>query len=449
MIPVEENKLYEVTIEAMSSDGCGIARPEGFAVFVPYTLTGDRVLVRIIKLQKTFARASLVEILSSSPNRLKPKCSVYTECGGCQLCHAEYETQLEIKREVINSAMRRIGGFKDFETDTVVGMEIPERYRNKMVFTVGKSNSGTVCGFNAPRTHTVIPVTDCMLGDELCGAVNSAVLEYMRENNLHAYDEDTGKGSVRQVFIRKSFSEDKLMVVVISRCELKNGAALAEKIRGVSERIVSVVLNISEGRAVMGNKNITLWGDDRLEDTLCGVKFLISPHSFFQVNPVQTERLYTYALSMAQLDKSMSLMDIYCGIGTISLCAARRVKNVIGIEAVKQAVNDARENAAVNGIANAQFYADKAENIVPKLIAQGQRPEVVILDPPRSGSDEATLGAICEAAPQRVVYVSCNSATLARDARFLAESGYTLVSARGFDMFPHTAHVETVAVLEK
>ncbi len=450
MIPVEKNKEYTVTIETISSDGNGVAHIDGFTVFIPQTAQGDVVKIKIEEVKRRFALSSLTEIITPSDKRQTADCENYEKCGGCQLRHIKYEEQLKIKKNIVENAMRRLGGFEGFTAEEIIGMENPERYRNKMVFPVGNVGGENICGFYAQKSHDIIPLSDCAIGDEINTAVNNAVIEYMNENSISAYNEKTHTGIIRRVFTRKSFSTGEVMVVISANAKtLSRREKLIAKLRNVSDKIASIILNINTKRrsAVITDENITLWGADRISDTLCGVKFMISPQSFFQVNPMQTEKLYTRALEYANLDKSMSVMDIYCGIGTISLCAAKQAKNVIGVEIVEKAIEDARENAENNGIENAVFYADSAENIVPRLIAQGETPDVVILDPPRKGSDEATLSAIVKARPERIVYVSCNPATLARDARFLADSGYTISHASAFDLFPHTAHVETVVLM--
>lgn len=452
MIPVEKNKEYTVKIEAVSSDGNGVAHIDGFAIFIPQTAEGDEVKILVVKVQKRFAYGKVLEIINPSPMRQEVDCKHYKRCGGCQIRHIKYEAQLEIKKNIIENAMRRIGGFEDFCVDGITGMEKPERYRNKMVFPVGVADDKNVCGFYAQRSHDIIPLDDCSIGDAINKEINSAVIEYMNENNVSAYDEANHSGIVRRVFTRKSFSTGEIMVVISANTKkLPQSEKLIEKLRKISDKIVSIILNINMKRnnLVITEENITLWGEDRISDTLGGVKFMISPQSFFQVNPVQTEKLYSKALEYAQFDDSMSVMDIYCGIGTISLCSAKRAKSVIGVEIVEKAIVDAKENAEINGITNAEFYADSAENIVPTLIENGETPDVVILDPPRKGSDEATLSAIVKAQPQRIVYVSCNPATLARDARFLADNGYTVTHSHAFDLFPHTTHVETVVLMSR
>ena len=452
MIPVEKDKEYTIKIDSVSSDGNGVGHIDGFAVFVPLTAEGDCVRVKIVSVRKRFAHGVLVEIVEPSSQRCEPVCECYEACGGCQLRHIHYENQLKIKKNVIENALHRLGGFSDVAVDEVVGMEKPERYRNKTVFPVDIVDGELSCGFYAQQSHNIVPVADCLISDGLNSHVNNAVLDYMRENEVSVYDEDAHNGIVRRVFMRKSFSTGEIMVVISANTrELPHSENLVSKLRSISDKIVSIILNINTKKSnfVITDKNVTLWGSDRIHDTLCGIDFSISPQSFFQINPVQTEKLYSTALDFAQLDKSMSVMDIYCGIGTISLCAARQANRVIGVEIVERAIEDAKENASRNGIDNAEFYADSAENIVPKLIAHGESPNVIILDPPRKGSDEKTLTAIVKAQPKRIVYVSCNPATLARDARFLADRGYAVTKVKGFDLFPHTAHVECVVLMSR
>ncbi len=452
MIPVEKNKEYTVLINSVSSDGSGVAHIDGFTVFIPQTSIGDKIKIRIDDVKKRFATGSVIEIISPSANRRDIDCEHYNLCGGCQLRHINYDTQLEIKRSIIENAIRRIGKFGNFTLNNMTGAENTNRYRNKMVFPIGYCKNRTVFGFYAPKTHDIIPLSDCLLGDAMNKSINNAVIEYMTENNVSAYDEKTHSGIIRRVFTRTSLKTGEIMAVICaSTVSLPAAEKLIDKLIKVSDRISSIILNINteKNNFAISENNVTLWGKDEISDSLLGIEFTISPQSFFQINPAQTEKLYKKALEFADLDKSQNVMDIYCGIGTISLCAAKKAKSVIGVEIVERAIEDARKNAFNNNIQNTVFYADSAENIVPKLINQGETPDVVILDPPRKGSDKATLSAIVRANPQKIVYVSCNPATLARDARFLADNGYSLTAAQGFDLFSHTAHVETVCLLSK
>lgn len=422
MSPVCKDKEYTASVDAVSSDGNGIARVEGFAVFVPRTAVGDTVRFKIEKVQKRYAVGRLIEIISPSPERCAPQCAYYENCGGCQMRHISYKSQIDIKKKFIESSMQRIGGFSDFTLDEIIGMKKPERYRNKMIFHVG----GGKCGFFAEKSHSIIPIEDCAIGIE----ENSSIIAALSDFDLE------------EIFVRKAFSTDEIMVTVSAKSEIKNTGALVEALCGAVKNLTGIIAKVN-------GKSVTLWGKNSISEVLCGIRFEISAESFFQVNPVQTVKLYEKALEFAALTGKETVMDIYCGIGTISLCAARKAKHVIGVEIVKQAIEDAKENALNNDIKNVQFYADSAENIVPKLIEKGETPDVVILDPPRAGSDERTLSAIVKAKPERIVYVSCDSATLARDARFLADRGYYVSKSCGVDMFPHTTHVETVVLMSK
>jgi len=450
IVPVEKNKDYILEIESVSSEGSGIAHIDGFTVFVPDTVSGDVGLVRIVKVKSSYAYGKMMELTTKSADRTEPVCGVYKRCGGCQLLHMTYKAELEFKKGVIENSLRRIGGFRDICVDEIIGCESRERYRNKMIFPIGEKDGQPVAGFYSKRSHDIAEIEDCLLGDEICRNILSAVKEYMTECRVSAYNEEKHKGDIRRVFIRKGYHSKEVMVVISANCKkLKNEEILTEKLKNISKKIVSIILNVNTKRTnlVLGDTNITLWGKDRITDTLCGLEYEISPHSFFQINPVQTEKLYGKAIEFAQLTGEESVLDVYCGIGTISLYAAKNAKNVIGVEIVPQAIVDAKENAVRNAISNADFYADSAENTVPKLIKNGMRPDVVILDPPRKGSDEKTLGAIVSASPERIVYVSCNPATLARDMKYLCENGYKADKVVGVDMFPGTVHIETVVLL--
>lgn len=411
---VSINDEYDVKILSVSSDGNGVARVDGMAVFVPFTAPNDEVKIRITRVKNRYAEGKVTEILSPSPDRAAPDCPHYKLCGGCALRHIKYEKQLDIKKEIVENAMRRIGGFKDFALGEIIGAENPSRYRNKTVFHAGKNGMG----FYLRGSGTVTPVGDCMLG----AAENAAITKA------------AARCGAKTVFTRKSFSTGEIAVSVTA-----DGADAAELVKALTDACKSVSGIFLNGERV--------YGSDAITETLCGIKFKISPESFFQVNPEQTEKLYKKALEYAAADKMQTVLDIYCGIGSITLCAAKTARRAIGVEIVEKAIEDAKENARLNNIANAEFYAGGAEKIVPALIRNGVRPDVVILDPPRRGSEEKTLGAIVKAKPTRVVYVSCNPSTLARDARFLADNGYTISRAAAVDLFPHTEHVETVCQL--
>lgn len=443
---IKKNEHYEIEITDVSSDGNGVGTIDGFTVFVPMTVTHDVAEIVIVKVLSHYGVGRMLNLIKKSPMRCEPECAVFKRCGGCHLQHIKYRSQIEIKRGFIEDAMRRIGGFDGFCCDEMLDMNNPERYRNKCIFPIGTDKNGDiVSGFYAKRTHDIIPVDDCPAGSAINGSIVGAVKDYMAECDVSAYDEDKHSGLIRRVFIREAKSTGEIMVVVsVNGKNLPRRENLIKKLRDISKNIVSVYVNINEksNNSVLGKENKLIYGKARIEDTLCGIKFKISPHSFYQVNPYMTEKLYNKVLEYSEITPEDNVIDVYCGIGTISLAAAKSAKHVTGVEIVEQAIIDARENAEENGINNTSFYDDSAENAVPMLIKNGEAPDVVILDPPRKGSDEATLSAIASANPKRIVYVSCNVATLARDAKFLAGLGYVPQKCAGADMFPNTNHVE-------
>ncbi len=448
---VEKNKKYVIKIDSLSSDGNGVGAIDGFTVFVPVTAPGDVAEIVIVKVLSRYAIGRLLDIVKPSANRADPVCPVFRRCGGCHLQHIKYEEQLNAKRGFIEDAFKRIGGFDGFKCTEMLGMDRPLRYRNKCIFPIGAGNDGRiVSGFYARRSHDIIPVSDCIMCSGVSADIKDAVTGYMNENDVLPYDEVSHKGLVRRVFIRNAAATGEIMVVVsVNGDNIPRRERLIKRLRGISENIVSIYVNVNKKKtnSVLGEENKLIYGIPEITDILCGMRFKISPHSFYQVNPYMTERLYNKALEFAGITENDTVLDVYCGIGTISLAAAKAAKRVIGIEIVNQAVEDARKNAENNGIKNAVFYAESAENAVPKLIENGMRPDIAILDPPRKGSDAKTLSAIVSAEPKRIVYVSCNVSTLARDAAFLAEQGYYPIKCAGADMFPHTCHVETVCQL--
>ncbi len=450
---IEKKKRYNIEIKDISSDGNGVGSVDGFAVFVPVTAAGDVVEAEITKVKARYAEGKAVRLLTSSKDRGEPLCPVYEQCGGCNLQHINYDAQIRMKKGQIEAAFRRIGGFEGFSCDEMITMESPFRYRNKCIFQIGKDRSGElVSGFYASKTHEIIPVKDCLLCNGINGEVSGALIEYMKENNVSAYDEKARKGIVRRLFIRNAETTGEIMVVVsVNSDGIPKRERLIKRLRKISDKLVSVYININKSKnsVLMGRENKLIYGKAEINDTLCGINFGISPDSFYQVNPHMTERLYGKALEYAEISENDIVMDVYCGIGTISLAAAKMAKHVTGIEIVERAVADAKKNADNNGIKNAEFYADSAENSVPRLITAGLKPDIVILDPPRKGSDEETLKAIAVTEPKRIVYVSCNPATLARDAKYLAGYGYNLVKCAGADMFGNTSHVETVVLMSR
>ncbi len=445
IIPVEKNHEYTVQIESVSSEGSGIAHIDGYTLFVPQTAKGDIARVLVLKTKSSYGYAKVLEITTPSPIRTEPLCEHFSKCGGCQLMHMNYQAQCKFKQQVVHDALLRIGGI---DTDvSFIPAENPTRYRNKMIFPFSQNGSW---GFYRERSHDVIPLKDCLLGDSLNKEIMNVISDFITSYSISVYDEQAHKGIMRRVFIRNSKTE-VMVVLSVNSSSIPHKDELISALRAVSPKICGIILNINTKRTnlVLGDKNITLWGKDSLSDTLCGIGYEISPHSFFQINPAQTEKLYGTAIEFADISKEDTVMDIYCGIGTISLTAAKSAKSVIGIEIVPQAIENAKQNASANGINNAEFYCSAAEDIVPELIKSGGTPDIVILDPPRKGSDERTLSAIVSAQPKRIVYVSCNPATLARDVKFLAENGYYLAKATAVDMFPQTTHVECVVLMTK
>lgn len=481
----QKNECVTVTIEDMGNDGEGIGKVEGFTLFVKDAVIGDRVEARIVKNKKHYAYARLERIIEPSPFRVEPKCPCHRQCGGCQIQALSYEKQLEFKQKKIKNNLVRIGGFDASEVDCmmepVVGMENPFRYRNKAQYPVGTGRDGEpVTGFYAGRTHTIIPNTECYLGAEENREILETVLEYMRKNHVSAYDEETGKGLIRHVLIRKGFTSGEIMVCLVLNLQKQNMTdmscdgmeekpflpfqqELVDRLGKIKEMTsVSVSLNADKTNVIMGKKVFTLWGSPVISDTIHvrdmelegypftgkELTFHISPLSFYQVNPVQTEKLYSLALEYAGLTGKETVWDLYCGIGTISLFLAGSAKKVYGVEIVPQAIEDARENAVRNGITNAEFFLGKAEEVLPqKYKEEGIRADVIVVDPPRKGCDEECLKTILEMRPDRVVYVSCDSATLARDLRVLCDGGYTVERVRGVDQFGMTVHCEVCVEL--
>jgi len=454
---MKKSDIIELNIEKTSSDGRGIGYIDGKICFVSGTLEGETVEAEIYTVHPSYITAGATKIITPSPFRTKDYCPASDMCGGCPLSHIEYKKQLEINRQHVVDTLSRIGGIENADriTAETIGMNYPEKYRNKMVFPVGMKDGRAIGGFYAPRSHDVVELNSCRVGEDCATTALKTVLAFMNEYNVPAYDERTHRGFIRRVFVRTGYHSRDLMVVISTYNEkIKNLDKLVDLLKSAdfgTYNLKSIILNVNlaKNNLVLGNKNITLWGNDTISDSILGLNFTISPHSFFQVNPIQTEKLYQKALDLAELDDTKTVLDIYCGIGTISLCAAKSAKKVVGVEIVDAAIEDAKKNAEANNLKNTDFYCGAAETIVPKLIEKGSRPNVVIIDPPRKGSDEKTLSAILTAAPERIVYVSCNPATLARDANFLRDGGYRMTSATPVDMFPNTEHIECISKFER
>lgn len=454
---IEKNDILTVEITDTGIEGEGIGKTDGFILFVKDAVIGDTVQVKVMKAKKNYAYAKLEKVLVPSPFRVQPPCPFHRQCGGCQLQPLSYEKQLEFKQNKIRNNLIRIGGFSPEHIDAcmepIIGMEDPWHYRNKAQFPFGYDKEGNVVtGFYAGRSHNIIANTDCALGVEENKTVLETILAYMKKYGVSAYDETTGKGLIRHVLIRKGFASGQLMAcVVINGNKLPEEKALAEelwKIPGMTS--VSVNVNTERTNVILGKKVRVLKGEEKIEDTIGDVVFRISPLSFYQVNPVQTKKLYGQALEYAGLTGEETVWDLYCGIGTISLFLAKKAKKVYGVEIVPEAIADAKENAARNGITNAEFFVGKAEEVLPRKYGEeGVYADVIVVDPPRKGCDEKCLETMVRMRPERIVYVSCDSATLARDLKYLGEMGYEVRKWRGCDMFPGTIHVETVCILTR
>lgn len=447
-----KNQCFEMTCDAFGQDAQGVCRHEGMAVFVPGLLPGERALVRIVKPEKRYAFGRVEKLLEKSPSRAEPFCPIYKRCGGCVCQHMTYEASLAFKRQQVQDLLRRVGGLS-IEVPPVWGMAHPFGYRNKGAYPVAQTDGAPACGFFAPRSHDLVPLPEngCAIQGEDSARATQAILNWMRENSVPAYDEQTGRGLVRHIMTRSTTSGELMVVVVVTRADIPKASRLIELLRAAVPGLCSVCLSVNSRRTnvILGTDIRVLWGKAAMEDTLCGLRFSVSPLSFFQVNPQQTERLYGLALEYAGLTGAETVVDAYCGAGTISLLLAQKAKKVIGIEIVPEAIRNANENAARNGIANAEFHVGATEELLPKLVENGLRPDVIVLDPPRKGCDPAVLQAIIAAAPKRVVYVSCGAPTLARDAKLLTEGGYAAENVQCVDMFCWTGAVETVMLLSK
>lgn len=450
---MKKDDIVTLTIEDMSSEGLGVGRSGGVALFVKDTVIGDVAEAKIMKMKKTYGYARLMRLITPSPDRITPPCPVARQCGGCQIQAMSYEAQLKFKEAKVRNNLQRIGKFEAPPMEPILSMEEPFRYRNKAQFPVGRNREGRlVAGFYAGRTHSIIECRDCLLGAEVNGQVVDIILKHMEEFGILPYDETTGRGLVRHIMTRVGFATGEIMVsVVINGKNLPHSEALVQALAAIPG-MTSITLNMNQEKTnvIMGRELRLLWGRDYIEDTIGGVCFRISPLSFYQVNPRQTEKLYGKALEYTGLTGEETVWDLYCGIGTISLFLARRAKQVYGVEIVPEAIRDARQNAELNGISNASFYVGKAEEVLPQKYAdEGIHADVIVVDPPRKGCEESVLATMVQMAPERIVYVSCDSATLARDLKYLCENGYELKRVCPVDMFGNSVHTECVTLLQR
>ena len=446
-----KNDIVTLEIVDCGTDGEGIGKADGFTVFVKDAVIGDTITAKIMKAKKNYGYGRLMEILKPSPYRVEPVCSSARQCGGCQLQAVSYEEQKVFKEKKLRGHLERIGGFTELPMEPLIGMDEPYHYRNKAQFPVGRNKEGKiVTGFYAGRTHAIIENRDCALGIPQNKDVLDRVIAHMEKYNIAPYDEATGKGLVRHIFVRYGFFTGELMVcLIINGQDLPHQRELVEKLCEIPG-MTSISLNINKKRSnvILGDKVKTIWGEDYITDKIGDISYEISPLSFFQVNPKQTWKLYSKALEYADLHGEETVWDLYCGIGTISLFLAQKAKFVRGVEIVPAAIEDAKRNAQINYIENVEFFVGKAEEVLPREYEKnGVYADVIVVDPPRKGCDEMLLKTILKMQPKRVVYVSCDSATLARDLRFLCDNGYELKKVCGVDQFPQTVHVETVVLL--
>lgn len=471
-----KNDCVELTIEDIGVSGEGIGKVDGYTLFVKDTVIGDVVRVKIMKAKKNYGYARLMDIIKPSKDRVEPACPIARQCGGCQIQAMNYNAQLKYKQKLVKDNLLRISGLTegvDYEMCEILGMDTPFRYRNKAQYPVGEDKDGNiVMGFYAGHTHSIIacPDDDCMLGHRDNAFILNAVKEWMKEYRVRAYNENIHKGTVRHVLVRTGYHTDEVMVCLVTKKMLRKEAAdgLVKAIQKLKLNVASLVVNINkeDTNVILGKECITLYGRPYIEDYIGDIKFQISPLSFYQVNPKQTEVLYNKALEFAGLKGNESVWDMYCGIGTISLFLAKKAGKVYGVEIVPQAIEDAKNNAKINNIDNAEFFVGKAEEVVPEFYKKQTgvqsdndstdskeydmtRPDVVVVDPPRKGCDKKLLDTIVSMTPDRIVYVSCDSATLARDLKLLVEYGYKVEKVQSVDQFGNTVHVETVCLLSK
>lgn len=442
-----KNQEHTVTIEGYGEGGMGVARIDGRVVFVHGALRGEKCRVLILKTLKSVAFAKVLEVIEPSSERITPDCPYFPRCGGCTYRHIRYEEELRLKKQRVQDNLSRIGG-SDVTVEEILGARDTLRYRNKAQYPVSKDGA---VGFYRARTHEVIECEHCLLVKPEADAAAEALREYMQSCRVAGYDEKTGRGLVRHLYVRSNAAGESLVCVLVNGDKLPKEDRLVTLLRDACPKCTGIVLgtNTKKGNVILGDRYRTLWGSDRLEDTLCGKTFRLSVPSFYQVNRVQAERLYAKAIEFASLTGQETVLDLYCGAGTITLALSDHAKKVLGAEIVPEAIGDARENAARNGVKNAEFFCGDASDVAKKLARENLRPDVITVDPPRKGLAADVVESIAEMQPGRVVYVSCDSATMARDVKRLADLGYTAQRACAVDMFPRADHIETVCLLSK
>ncbi|WP_371362268.1 23S rRNA (uracil-C(5))-methyltransferase RlmCD [Sporomusa rhizae] len=448
--PVEAGKTYNIAITGLGHSGEGVGRYQDFTVFVPGALPGEQITAQITTVKKNYAVGHITEIEVPSPHRIPPECSIYQQCGGCQLQHLTYEEQLNVKRQQVVDAITRIGKLPDVTVHPTLGADNPWYYRNKMQFPVGLQQGKVVVGCYSQGSHDIVDTDNCLIQQQINNAIVREVRTVIAELGIEPYNEHTGQGVIRHVLGRVGTATGEVMVVLVTATDrLPKQDQVIERLKNKIPGLVSLVQNINPKRTniIMGNKTVTLWGQDTITDKLGEFRFAISARSFFQVNTIQAEVLYNQAVKYAGLTGSETVIDAYCGTGTITLFLARKAKKVYGIEIVEPAILDARKNAVNNNVANVEFMVGDAVQVMPRLFKQGIRPDVIVVDPPRAGCEQKVLETFVNMEPKRIVYVSCNPASLARDLAVLAEKGYVVKEVQPVDMFSQTFHVECVALI--
>lgn len=446
----KKDQVLIVDIVDMTDKGDGIGKIDNYTVFVDGGVVGDKLEVKLTKVKKNYAQAVLLNIIEKSDIRCEDSCDK-SDCGGCQIGHIKYEEQLKIKTKIVKDCLDRIGKIKDYVLHETIGMENPYRYRNKAQFPVSFKNNESVIGFYKKKSHEIVPCYQCKIQHEINDRVVKIVKEWLDEFNIRIYDEKKHKGIVRHIVTKYGFYTDELMVIIVTNGKkLPYYDILLNRLKKIKE-LKTVVHNINSDKTnrILGFENVNLYGNGIIRDYIGDLIFEISPLSFFQVNPVQTKKLYDKALEYANLSKDEDVFDIYCGLGSISLFLARASKHVIGVEIVEEAIKAAKKNAKLNNITNVDFYAGKAEDVFLKLHDEGNKASTVVVDPPRKGCDESVINCILDMKPNKVVYVSCNPSTLARDLSLLEQGGYKVQEVQPVDMFPHSMHVETVVGLRR
>ena len=450
--PIEKNQYYDAKIEGLTHDGLGVARVEGFPVFVTNTLPEEEITFKVTLAKKKFAFGRPVDVKVTSPNRVTPPCKIYKQCGGCQLQHLNYEGQLKAKKELVTNNMVRIGHLEDLNVQDTIGMERPWRYRNKTQVPFGKVEGEIVAGFYQKRSHEIMNMKTCLIQTEVSDQIVETMRQLCRDLVIAPYEEASQDGVLRHVIVRVGFKTNEVMVVLVTRTKkLPHQDQVIKALLTKYPQIKSIAHNINPKatNVIFGVDTKILWGDPYIYDELNGIRFGISPRSFYQVNPIQTEVLYSKTVELAGLTGEEIVFDAYCGIGSITLFLAQHAEQVYGVEIVPEAIADAKMNAQLNGYENTQFEVGKSEDVIPRWIEEGIIPDVIVVDPPRKGCDKALLETILEASPKRVVYVSCDSSTLARDVKILVEGGYEVDFVQPVDLFPSTTHVECITRLIK